>query len=103
MASGVSGPGDPVTSSVVPIDVEMHAMAGDTRDPAAHVARDDSIPTASVDCERGISAYNAVKNSTRSHHLYLQAADIDNFNYHSAFKRWIEGKERRGLTAFAKP
>jgi hypothetical protein len=70
-----------------------------------------AIPVTSVDCERGISAYNAIKDSNRCNlkvtnvdkllHLYLQISDIEEFNFKRAFQYWMGDKERRGYMTLA--
>ena len=66
-----------------------------------------SLPVTSVNCERGISAFNAIKTDSRNmisvNHmqnlmlLYLEAKDIHSFNFEKAFETWANAKKRRGF------
>ena len=68
-----------------------------------------SVPVTSVECERGVSAYNQIKDSHRSRldtaivnelmHLFLADATLHTFNMEKAFSQWVEKKQRRGFMA----
>ena len=70
------------------------------------------IPVTSVACERGISAYNAIKTDYRSNlhvkhvdnlmHLFIQADELADFDFRSAFEYWIEMKDRRKFSTMGK-
>jgi hypothetical protein len=70
------------------------------------------IPMTSVSCERGISAYNAIKTDSRSQlhveqvnnllHIYVEGPRVQDFNFEASFSHWIEQKERRTFVTVAK-
>lgn len=70
------------------------------------------IPATSVDCERGISRYNAIKTDGRSvlsvHNadtltlLAVEAKPINSFNFDAAFMHWTTHKSRRGYMSMMK-
>ena len=70
------------------------------------------IPLTSVSCERGISAYNAIKTDQRNQlsvhvadqlmMLYLQDKGIQNFNFSLAFDKWLSIKDRKGFNTMVK-
>ena len=68
VASGVSGPGDPVTSSVVPTDVEMHATAGDARCDVPAVDADPVAPPTSLPPPPLICSWNNVAPTLTANH-----------------------------------
>ena len=63
------------------------------------------LPVTSVNCERGISAYNAIKTDARimiyvphMDHLvtmYLQSPGLDKFDFERCFDLWVQIKDRR--------
>ena len=73
-----------------------------------------SVPVTSVECERGVSAYNQIKDSHRSRldtaivnvnelmHLFLADATLRTFNMEKAFSQWVEKKQRRGFMTLGK-
>ena len=71
-----------------------------------------SIPLTSVDCERGVSRFNAIKTDSRSSmknetaenllFLSLHAQPLEKFNFEEAFQKWIHAKDRRGFAAITK-
>ena len=73
-----------------------------------------TIPTTSVDCERGISAYNLIKTDHRSCMkienvdnqvvIFLNGPPLKEFDFNSAMKNWFLKKngDRRGFTKMLK-
>ena len=63
-----------------------------------------TLPVTSVNCERGISTYNLIKTDHRSQlhvssmqHLLmlsLEAPGISDFDYDTAFQRWLTQTDR---------
>jgi hypothetical protein len=70
------------------------------------------LPVTSVSCERGVSAFNAIKTDSRnklsaSHIsimmvLYLESPSIEDFNYDRAFEIWLEMKSRKQFLSMIK-
>ena len=71
-----------------------------------------TMPTTSVECERGISAYNLIKSDSRSSMkiptvddqliIYLRGPDLNNFDFNKAFERWYAAKDRRAFKSLKK-
>ena len=70
------------------------------------------LPVTSVSCERAISAYNAIKTDSRNQlktvtvnslmALYLHSKPVEEFDFHTAYDKWLNTKDRRGLIKLAK-
>lgn len=71
-----------------------------------------TIPVTSVDCERGVSRYNAIKTDSRSsltvNHvntlmiISLEGKDLQNFDFKAAFDWWLNYKDRSGYLTMIK-
>ena len=71
-----------------------------------------TLPVTSVNCERGISAYNAIKTDARNMlsvthmgnmlTMYLESPGLDNFDFERSFELWVKAKERRGYSSMVK-
>ena len=71
-----------------------------------------TVPVTSVNCERGISTYNATKTDGRASlkvssveglmNLNLNAPSVRDFPYDKAFQVWTLTKRHTGLTAMMK-
>lgn len=71
-----------------------------------------TLPMTSVNCERGISGYNAIKTDARNvlsvehtdnlMQLYLESTELEMFDFDKAFRLWTQVKDRRGLSCMVK-